>query len=101
MTETLHEEHHVGHHEEIKSAPNEIEQLKTEILNTLQNKKEKMRLPWGSLSVTIVLGVLAVLSVVQTIQSAVLLSKIKGGNLNADIAASTSLDEAPDMVGGC
>jgi len=107
MTQTHHDEHNdcCGNHEsqpvEAKETPNEIEQLKAEILSTLENKTEKSKLPWGSLSVTIVLGILVVLSVVQTVQSAILLNKIKSGNLSAGGAASTSLDEAPDMVGGC
>ncbi|OGH72100.1 MAG: hypothetical protein A3C74_03975 [Candidatus Magasanikbacteria bacterium RIFCSPHIGHO2_02_FULL_44_13] len=87
---------------EVKETPNEIEQLKAEILGTLENKTEKSKLPWGSLSVMIVLAVLALLSVVQTIQSAMLLSKIKGGNLNlGGSAQSSSIESAPDMVGGC
>ncbi|MBI4992690.1 MAG: hypothetical protein HZC26_00940, partial [Candidatus Magasanikbacteria bacterium] len=101
MTEELHNEHK-EHHEETKSAPNEIEQLKAEILGTLENKAEKPKLPWGSLSVTIVLAILTLLSVIQTIQSAMLLSKIKSGNVNlSGSAPAASAQDAPDMVGGC
>ena len=85
-----------------KETPNEIEQLKAEILSTLENKKERAQLPWGSLSVTIVLAVLILLSVIQTVQSALLLSKIKSGNVNlGGSAQSSSVQDAPDMVGGC
>ena len=51
---------------------------------------------------TIILGVLVLLSVVQTAQSAMLLSKLKGGNVNVGGSAQpAALQDAPDMVGGC
>jgi hypothetical protein len=112
MTHSNLEEHHdennncCGNHEhqpvEAKETPNEIEQLKAEILSTLENKKDRAQLPWGSLSVTIILAVLTLLSVIQTVQSAMLLSKIKSGNVNlGGSAPATSLQDAPNMVGGC
>ena len=106
MTQTHHEEHNSEHlvqpHEEVKSAPNEIEQLKAEILSTLENKKDKAQLPWGSLAVTIVLAILTLLSVIQTVQSAMLLNKLKSGNVNLGGSAQpAALQDAPNMVGGC
>ncbi|MBI4427291.1 MAG: hypothetical protein HY569_02315 [Candidatus Magasanikbacteria bacterium] len=112
MTQTHNEEHHdennncCENHEhqsaEARETPNEIQQLKAEILSTLENKAEKPKLPWGSLSVTIVLALLTLLSVVQTAQSAILLSKIKSGNVNlGGSAPAASVQDAPDMVGGC
>lgn len=96
-------EHQVEHHEvKVDEQSNEIAELKAEILGSLKEKENKSALPWGSLLVTIILAVLTLLSVAQTAQSVVLLSKIKNGNVNlGGSAPAASVQDVPDMVGGC
>lgn len=84
-----------------------IKILKSEVLNELHHKKQK-KLHWGSAVVTVVLVVLALLSIVQTIQSASILSKVKSGAIKPVSATSSegatlpsSLENLPNMVGGC
>lgn len=93
--------HCEGHHHEAKPS-NELEALKSEITSKLENKDAKPSLPWGSLVVTIVLGVLALVSIAQMAQTAYVYNKVKSGELKTTgAAAPTALDSQPEMVGGC
>lgn len=83
-----------------EGSANDLENLKQEILQRAQAKESGKKLPWGSLLVTVILAALALLSIAQTVQSATILNKVKNGDFGA--AASTgSLQDLPDMVGGC
>lgn len=88
----------------------ELEQLKKEILGEIktQGKKEGRKLPWGSLTITIILVSLMVISLVQAIQLANVYNKVKGGAIKPAAASSgsttplpASLQNLPNMVGGC
>lgn len=92
-----------GHNHTVSPQPtNELEALKTEITAKLENKDAKSALPWGSLAVTAVLGVLALVSVAQMAQTAYIFNKVRSGDLKTTGAsAPTALDSQPEMVGGC
>ena len=86
------------------------EQLKDEILKELRattKKNKPTRLAWGSGLVTFVLIALTLLSVAQTVQSSVILSKLKSGQIKSSGGASgaaplpSNLENLPNMVGGC
>ncbi|OGY49559.1 MAG: hypothetical protein A3B89_01765 [Candidatus Buchananbacteria bacterium RIFCSPHIGHO2_02_FULL_40_13] len=88
----------------------ELEKLKNEILSEVGlAKKESQSLPWNSLAVYVVLIVLTFFSIAQTVQSAVILNKIKSGNIqtansstnNSSAPLPDNLQNLPDMVGGC
>jgi len=72
-------------------------------------KKERKTLPWNSFAVYVVLIALAFFSIAQTVQSAVILNKIKGGNIqtanssinNSPAPLPDNLQNLPNMVGGC
>ena len=90
------------HHTETAQPTNELEALKTEIVSKLENKDAKSSLPWGSLIVTIVLGVLALVSIAQMAQTAYVYNKVKSGELKTTgTSAPSGLDSQPSMVGGC
>jgi len=85
---------------------NDIDKLKAEIMKEVSmNKKSKREINWNSLAVTSVLIILAVISIGQTVQSATILKKINSGNLapsaNSTSPLPSSLENLPDMVGGC
>lgn len=83
-----------------------LAELKNEILNSI-NQERRSPLPWGSVTISIVLGLLALISVVQAVQSASLYGKLKSGNLNsaagsaATSPANGSATSLPNQVGGC
>ena len=88
----------------------DLEKLKKEILGEVGlAKKEPKMLPWNSFAVYGVLIVLAFFSIAQTVQSAVILNKIKSGDVKTINAATTNnsaplpdnLQNLPNMVGGC
>ena len=81
----------------------ELENLKQEILRSVDDSRNKRTLPWGSVLVTIILGLLTILSVAQTAQSITILKKAKSGNFGtaSSVTNSGSLQDLPDMVGGC
>ncbi|MEK7680792.1 MAG: hypothetical protein AAB348_01980 [Patescibacteria group bacterium] len=96
-----HCEHCQGHGHEAQQK-NELETLKTEITSKLDNKEPKASLPWGSLAVTIVLGILALVSIAQMAQTVSVYNKIKSGDLKSTgTPAPSSVDSQPSMVGGC
>lgn len=85
---------------------NELEKIKEEILSEIKPSDDNnVSVSWGSKTVTIVLVVLAVVSVFQVFQSASVLSKIKSGAIKpASVNTAplpSSLDNLPNMVGGC
>lgn len=88
---------------------NPLEKLKNEILSELgSQKKDKKKLQWSGRLVTVVLVLLTLFSLVQTVQSATILNKIKGGSIKAagtaagsSPAAPANVQNLPNMVGGC
>lgn len=83
---------------------NEMEKLKEEILKEIAPlAKSKIVIPWGSAIVTVALGILAVVSVVQAVESAAILKKIQAGDFKAAAspAGSSGAESLPNMVGGC
>ncbi|MBI5729384.1 MAG: hypothetical protein HY983_04080 [Candidatus Magasanikbacteria bacterium] len=81
---------------------NEYEELKNEILNNLK-KERRAPLPFSSVTVSVVFGLLALISLVQVVQSASLYSKLKSGDLKPAAAspASGPVSSLPSQVGGC
>lgn len=85
----------------------ELNKLKEEIVKkSVLPEKEKKKLAWDSVAVTAVLVVLTAASIMQSLQSRAILEKIESGNLkstsgSASPALPSSLDNLPDMVGGC
>ncbi len=80
-----------------------LDELKNEILKSI-NKERRAPLSWGSLTVSIVLGLLSVISLVQVVQSASLYNKLKSGDLKPTIAPTPvqgSGQSLPSQVGGC
>jgi hypothetical protein len=90
-----------------KKTNKELEGIKREILGEIKPAKKKRNLKFGSIVISGVLIVLTVFSIVQTIQSATILSKIKSGAIKPASAASggsalpSSVQNLPNMVGGC
>lgn len=82
----------------------ELEKVKGEILQAIQADKEKKKIAWGSGAVSVVLIVLALISMLQVFQSVSILNKINSGAIqsaSAATGAASSTGEVPDMVGGC
>ena len=81
----------------------EVEKLKSEIDAELSAPVNNQKLTWASPVVTIVLAVLVVLAIGQTVQAFTIYNKIKSGNLPAGGAApaNSSIQNLPNMVGGC
>lgn len=79
-----------------------LDELKNEILSSI-NKEKRAPLSWNSLTVSVVLGVLAVISLVQVIQTASLYNKLKSGDLKPSTVAPASGagSSLPSQVGGC
>ena len=90
------------HQEGIKE--NALESLKEEIISSLDSRR-RAPLSWGSLTVSVILGVLALISIVQVVQSASLYGKLKSSDLKpAAVSASPAGGPAsslPTQVGGC
>lgn len=72
--------------------------------NSIKDKKNKQFISWSSIVVTVVLLLLALLTIAQTVQTATIYKKINsssfGNNSSSDLN-SASLQNLPDMVGGC
>lgn len=82
----------------------EMEKLKAEILKEIAPlTKSRLVIPWGSAIVTMVLGILAVVSVVQAVESVTILKKIQSGDFKAAAspAGNAGAESLPNMVGGC
>lgn len=83
-----------------------LAELKNEILNGISQERRRP-LPWGSVTISIVLGLLALISVAQALQSASLYDKLKSGNLNSTAGSAAtnpvngSATSLPSQVGGC
>ena len=108
MDENKHHEHcgncQSGHNHSVAPQPtSDLDALKNEITAKLENKDAKNSMPWGSWSVTVVLGILALVSLAQMAQTAYIFKKIRSGELKASTgaAAPAALDQQSDMVGGC
>ena len=76
----------------------DLEELKNEITGKIVEKKT---LPWNSVIVTAVLSALTLVSVAQAVQSYVIFSKVKSGDIKGSAAAPSSVQNLPNMVGGC
>lgn len=81
---------------------NELDTIKNEITTELGNK-DKKSLPWGNTAVSVILGVLALISIAQMMASVSIFNKLKTGEVNASTGApvNNSVQSQPDMVGGC
>lgn len=79
-----------------------LDSLKNEISAKLNNEHKKS-VSWNSMIVTIVLGVLTVVSVGQMAASITIFKKLQAGDVQASTGAAqnNSLESLPDMVGGC
>jgi len=80
----------------------ELEAIKNEITTKIEAGRDKT-LPWGNLTITIILGVLALVSIGQMVESVYIYNKLKSGNIGPSTGApqTNSLQNAPNMVGGC
>ncbi len=103
----MEDQHHHEHNAEAVNTPaalpSELEVLKEQILTELHKEKKPIgaTLQWNSLLVTIILAVVAVFSIAQAVQSAQILSKVKGGSFGAVSAPAGAAQDLPNMVGGC
>ncbi len=90
---------------DVKTSNQELENIKKEILGKAEPNKKRRSLRFGSIFVSGLLVVLTIFSVVQTVQSATILQKIKSGAIKPASAAGASLpgnvQDLPNMVGGC
>ena len=88
------------------SAPHsELEKIKNEITTKLGGKSHK-NLPFGNIAVTVMLGVLTLVSVAPMMASVNIFNKLKTGEVKASTGSSSapqnnSVQNLPDMVGGC
>ena len=94
-------DHHTGHGHD-KPQKKNLEDLKNEILESI-NGRRRAPLSWGSITVSVVLGLLALISIVQAAQSVSLYNKLKSGDLKPAAAspAGGSGTSLPSQVGGC
>jgi hypothetical protein len=96
-------------HKQIHAGSNdgELQNLKTEILKEIKSSNKKNKIAWGSLLVSGIMAVLLLVSLVQAAQSINILYKLKNNSIkpaNAGVTETSlpsSLDNLPDMVGGC
>lgn len=81
----------------------ELETIKNEIITKIGNPTVHKSLPLGNILVTVILGVLTLVSIGQTVESVYIFNKLKSGNIGPSTGApqSNSLQNAPSMVGGC
>lgn len=83
----------------------ELEKIKDEILSEIKTKSSKPAISWGSKTITTFLVILAIVSVFQVFQSISILSKVRQGAIKpasaSSVPAPSSLDNLPNMVGGC
>ena len=100
-------QHHHEHPAEVAETPaalpSDLVTLKEQILTELHKEKtpDGAVLQWNSLLVTIILAVVAIFSIAQAVQSAQILSKVKGGSFGAASAPANAAPDLPNMVGGC
>lgn len=100
---------HCGHcesHGETHAAPatapvSDLEALKKEINTNLNSPAVHRDLPWGSLIISVVLGLLALISIAQAAQTALIYNKMKSGDFKASGSAANQTQNLPNMVGGC
>lgn len=86
-----------------------IEFMDTGTEETVSKAEEKPESPkdnariihWNSLMITAVLGVIFLLSIIQTIQTANIYNKLKTQSFGASNATSNSTQNLPSQVGGC
>lgn len=87
-----------------ESTQTEMEKLKADILKEIAPVvKNRLTIPWGSAIITVVLGLLAVVSVVQAVESVAILKKIQSNDFKAAAspAGAAGAESLPNMVGGC
>lgn len=78
-----------------------IDELRNEILNSI-SKERRAPLAFGSITVSVVLGLLALISFVQVAQSASLYNKLKSSGIKPTAAAASgAATSLPGQVGGC
>lgn len=81
----------------------ELETIKNEIITKIENPAVHKSLPLGNILVTVILGALTLVSIGQAVESVYIFNKLKSGNIgpSAGAAQTNSLQNAPNMVGGC
>jgi hypothetical protein len=81
----------------------ELETIKNEITTKLGDKNHKKVLPFGNIAITVMLGALTIISIAQMVASITVFNKLKTGEVRASSGASqtNSVQNLPDMVGGC
>lgn len=81
----------------------ENSEVKTEIKTIKQKQHNKGIISWGSITITAVLSILTLFTLAQTVQTATILNKVKSSNFGSGSSSlnSASLQDLPDMVGGC
>ena len=84
----------------------DFDDLKKEVVDNVNKKKER-KLQWDSIFITAVLIILVSVSTVQAYESRIILEKIKSGDFKAVGGSNTatplpsSIENLPNMVGGC
>ena len=85
--------------DKVNKKQEEMEELKSEILDGIKSKKNKKKLHWGSGVVTLVLVLLTFFSVVQTVQSAYILDKVNNEFIKASagspVPGETGIEYCP------
>jgi hypothetical protein len=86
----------------------ELNELKESIVNRIEKKKCCKKIDFGNIAITFVLIVMIAVSAIQTSELINIMNKINNGAVKssnaavgASVPAASSVDELPDMVGGC
>ena len=84
---------------------NQLEAIKNEISTKLGDKNPKI-LSFGNIAVTVMLGALTLVSLAQMMASVKIFNKLKTGEVKASTGSSSapqsnSIQNLPNMVGGC
>ncbi len=100
LSELEHEVENVAPETQIVSKAN-LDDLKKEILESV-GKRVRAPLPFGSVTISAVLGILTLVSLMQVVETASLYNKLKSGDLKTTGSpASAGSQELPSQVGGC
>lgn len=77
----------------------EVDEVRKELA---QKKDLSSKINWGSFLITFLLSLLFLGALAQTVQSAFILKKVQNKEfLNLQKPSSTTLEDLPEMVGGC
>ncbi len=84
----------------------DLDDLKKEVLGNVSGKKER-KMQWDSVFVTAILIILVSVASVQAYESRIILEKVKSGDFkstggnSAGAPLPSSIENLPNMVGGC